>query len=318
MVIINAFRSNLRLYIPLDILNKLPLVGISLGITIVTVLILYVIYKGYARQKNRFRASVEAGRFVMEQKDNLEKWIDSTEKRIKKNNLKIKAKRYIFLSIFSFLIAFVLGIKMFKNVTATILFSAVFLVIPEYLLSLYEDSIDRKIEDQLAIAIRLYTAEFIQKKPIQKIFSTMSTKINDPVGKYFSDAYYELITGSPVDVVLSRLTSKFNSNYGKMFIQLIHQSQKNSNVINLFPELLMKIENHIELSRNNKTSLAGDRLQAFIMSLLPIPAYFAMSRFFPETKIFVTDTYYGRLIITLSFLSIFVFIILDRFIRRVE
>lgn len=313
-----AIRSNLRLHIPPNILNKLPLLGISLGITMLIILTVYMIYKGYARNRDRFKSSIEASRFVIEQKDNITKWIESTEKRIKKNNMKIKAKKYILLSLVSFVVAFIFSINVFKNITASILFSAIFLVIPEYIISLYEDSLEKKVEDQLAAAIRLYTAEFLQKKPMQKIFSMLSIKINDPVGKYFSDAYYEMITGSPVDIVLSRLTSRFNSSYGKMFIQLIHQSQKDSNVVNLFPELLIKIENHMELSRSNRTSVEGDRVQAFIMSLLPIPAYFVMARFFPETTIFIRDTYYGRLIITLSFLSIFVFIILDRFIRRVE
>lgn len=318
MVIIEVFKDKLRLFILVKLLNKLPFIGISLGIAIIATLVVIAFYKKYINRKNRFKSSIKANKFVMEQKDNITKWIESTEKRIKRNNIKIKTKRYIAINIISFSVAFALSINIFKNITAAVLFSAIFLVIPEYLFSLYEDSVERKIEDQLVVAIRLYTAGFIQKKSIQKIFSLLSVKLNDPVGKYFSDAYYEIITGTPIDVILSRLTSKFSSNYGKMFVQLIHQSQKDSSVVNLFPELLMKIENHIELSRSNETSLAGDRLQAFIMSLLPIPAYFAMATFFPETKAFVRDTYYGRLIITLAFLSIFVFIILDRFIRRVE
>ncbi len=318
MVIVKVFKSELRLHMLSDVLNKLPLIGFSLGMAIVITMVIYVIYKRHVKYKNRFKSSIIANKFIMEQKDNITKWIENTEKRIKKNNIKIKAKRYIIISLFSFLAIFIFGLNIFRNITASILFAAVFLVLPEYIISLYEDSVEKKAEDQLIIAIRLYMAEFIQKKSMQKIFCSLSTKLKNPVGKYFSDAYYEIITGVPIDVVLSRLTSKFSSNYGKMFIQLIHQSQKDSNVVNLFPELLIKIENHIELSRNNKTSLAGDRLQALVMSLLPIPAYFAMANFFPETKVFIRDTYYGRLIITLSFLSIFIFIVLDRFIRRVE
>lgn len=318
MVVIKSIKSNLRLYITDDMLNRLPLIGLALSIAILMTLLIYICYKTYINSRGKFRSSVEANKFILEQKDNITKWIENTEKRIRKNNIKIKARRYITISILSFLAAFVFSINIFGNITASILFSAIFLVIPEYLISLYEDSLNKKTEEQLLGTIKLYTAEFIQRKPMQKIFSTISTKINDPVGKYFSDAYYELITGVPTSIVLSRLTSKFNSNYGKMFIQLIMQSQKDSNVINLFPELLMKTEDHLELLRNNKTNIAGDRLQAFIMSLLPIPAYFAMAYFFPETKMFIKETYYGRLVITLSFLSVFIFIILDRFIRRVE
>lgn len=318
MDVIETIRSKLRIYIPSDILSKLPLIGLALSIAILMTLLIYICCKTYINSRGRFRSSIEANKFIIEQKDNITKWIENTEKRIRKNNIKIKARRYITISILSFIAAFIFSINVFDNITASILFSAIFLVIPEYLISLYEDSLNKKTEEQLLSAIKLYTAEFIQRKPMQKIFSTISTKIHDPVGKYFSDAYYELVTGVPTDIVLSRLTSKFNSSYGKMFIQLIMQSQKDGNFINLFPDLLMKTENHLELLRSNKTSIEGDRLQAFIVSLLPIPAYFAMARFFPETKIFIRETYYGRLVINLSFLSVFIFIILDRFIRRVE
>lgn len=318
MAIIKVFKNQISPYILDDVLNRLPLIGFSLGIAVAIIMVIYVVYKSYEKHKDRFKSSIIANKFVIEQKDNITKWIENTEKRIRRNNIKIKAKRYIVISIFVFIAVFIFGINAFRNVTASVLFAAVFLVIPEYVISLYEDSVEKKIEDQLIAAIRLYMAEFMQKKPMQKIFSSLSTKLQNPVGKYFSDAYYEMITGVSTDVVLSRLTSKFSSNYGKIFIQLIHQTQKDSNVINLFPELLVKIENYIELTRNNKISLAGDRIQALIMSLLPIPAYFAMAKIFPETRIFVRETPYGRLIITFSFLSIFIFIVIDRFIRRVE
>lgn len=313
-----SLRSNIRQHISPSTLNFLLIIGVTIGITIVTMSVLYLIYKNYVKNRDRFKSVIDTNRFVYEQKDNITKWIENTEKRIKKNNVKIKAKRYIVIATLSFISAFIFSINVFKNLTASILFSAIFFVIPEYLLSLYEDSIERKIEEQLLNAIKLFTAEFMQRKPLQKIFSVMSTKISDPVGRYFSDAYYEMITGTSVDVVLSRLTSRFNSNYGKLFIQFIKQAQRDGNVVNLLPELMIKIEDHMELTRSNKANIAGDRLQAFLISLLPIPAYFTMARFFPETKIFIQDTYYGRLIITLSFLSIFVFIVLDRFIRRVE
>lgn len=291
---------------------------ITISITFAVCITLYILFKEYEKRKNKFAVSFETNRFIAQQKDNLSKWIENTEKRIKKNNLKIKAKRYILVSVLAFIAAFTFSVRIFSNLTASILFSAIAFIIPEYLISLYEDSVVKKVEEQMVSAIKLYTSEFMQKKSMQKIFATISTKVKDPIGKYFADAYYEIITGTPIDMVLSKLSGSFNTIYGKMFVQLIHQSQKDSSVINLLPELLIKLENHIELTRSNKTSIAGDRLQAFIISLLPIPAYFGMSRYFPETQIFIRETYYGRLIITLSFLSVFVFIMLDRFIRRVE
>jgi len=166
--------------------------------------------------------------------------------------------------------------------------------------------------------MKIYCAEFVQGKPLQKIFLTISHRIGNPVGKHFSDAYFDLVTGASVDDVLSKLSTKFDNHFGKMFVQLIRQSQKDANVIELFPELTNNIEEHIEITRKNESNISVERLQAFILALLPIPAYILMAKAFPETQEFIRQTYYGRLVIILSFISLFVFIIIDRFIRRVE
>lgn len=311
--------ESIRLFIQNNpnIIHSLTLLIIAVALSITVGLLFILIYRLYKSKRDRFKAAIGQNNFILEQKDNLSKWIKSTEKRIKKSNLKIKVKRYLLISVSSFFIAFFMGIKLFENLTASILFAIVFFIVPEYLISLYEDNLNKKTEEQLVLAIKYYTSESFQGRPMQKTIATIANKIGDPVGRYFSDCYYEIITGIRVDTALSKLASRFNTYYGKMFVQLIHQSKTNRNCVELMTDLLSKLEGHIELTRTNKTNIATERLQAFLMSMMPIPAYIFMSRMFPETAIFIKDTYYGRLIITLSFLSVLVFILLDRFIRKV-
>lgn len=298
-------------------IHNILLLLIALGISVVIGFIIMIIYKTYRAKKDKFKVTISQSKFVLEQKDSISKWIKSTEKRIAKNNLKIKVKRYLLISISSFFIAFFTGLKLFENLTAAILFAVIFFIVPEYLISLYEDNLNKKTEEQLVLAIKYYTSESFQGKPMQKTLATIANKIGDPVGRYFNDCYYEIITGINVDTALSKLVSRFNTSYGKMFVQFIHQSKTNRNVIELMTELLAKLEDHIELTRRNKSNIATERLQAFIMAMMPIPTYLFMSKFFPITTVFIRDTYYGRLIITLSFLSVLAFILLDRFIRKV-
>ncbi|WP_459195614.1 type II secretion system F family protein [Wukongibacter baidiensis] len=298
-------------------IHYMLLILIAVTMSVVVSFVVVMIYRTYKAKRDRFKVAISQNSFVLEQKDNLSKWIKNTEKRMKKNNIKVKVKRYILISVSSFFIAFFLGLKLFENLTAAILFAVIFFIVPEYLISLYEDTQNKRTEEQLVLAIKYYTSESFQGRHMQKIFATISTKIGDPVGRYFSDCYYEMITGIHVDTSLSRLASRFNTYYGKMFVQLIHQSKTNRNCIELMTELLAKLEDHIELTRTNKTNIATERLQAFLMSMMPIPTYIFMSKLFPETAIFIKETYYGRLIITLSFLSVLAFILLDRFIRKV-
>lgn len=85
-----------------------------------------------------------------------------------------------------------------------------------------------------------------------------------------------MLVRKPVDSVLSTLSAKIDNYYGKMFINLIYQIRKDSTVINLLPDLLIKVEESIETGRSNTTALSGERVLSFIMTISPLPIYLFM------------------------------------------
>lgn len=288
----------------------------GLGLTITT--LFFLIWQSIDKKKNKFKITNSMNTIYIHQKDEITKWIDSLDKTLKRNNLKMNIGKVLITNILLFLISLFIGITTFKNITASIFLAMSFFVIPEYLLYLYQDFRKKKIEDQMVSAIRIFSTEFIQVRSIEKSFAAIANRIVDPVGRYFSDAYSDLLRGIPLDSVLIKLSNKVDSDYWKMFVQLVRDVNKNSTIINLFSELIAKIEVHIELTRTNQSSITGERIIALIMALSPIPVYFIMQILIPETTEFVTQNAAGRLSITVSFLSLFVFIILDRIIRKVD
>lgn len=288
----------------------------GLGLTF-TALFLYL-WKTFDQKKNKFKITNSMTAIYIEQKDEVIKWINNLDKTLKRNNLKLNIGKIILTNILLFVISLLIGIKTFKNITASIFLAMSFFIIPEYLLYLYQDFRKKKIEDQTVTAIRIFTTEFIQIRSIEKSFVAIANRIVDPVGRYFGDAYTDLLRGIPLDNVLIRLSNKVDSEYWKMFIQLIRDVNNNSTTISIFSDLITRIENHIELTRTNKSSITGERIVALVMALAPIPIYLFVQILIPETTEFVTQNAYGRLFITVSFLSLFVFIILDRIIRRVD
>lgn len=288
----------------------------GLGLTITT--LFFLIWQSIDTKKNKFKITNSMNTIYIHQKDEITKWIDSLDKTLKRNNLRMNIGKVLITNILLFLISLFIGIKTFKNITASIFLAMSFFVIPEYLLYLYQDFRKKKIEDQMVSAIRIFSTEFIQVRSIEKSFAAIANRIVDPVGRYFSDAYSDLLRGIPLDSVLIKLSNKVDSDYWKMFVQLVRDVNKNSTIINLFSELIAKIEVHIELTRTNQSSITGERIIALIMALSPIPVYFIMQILIPETTEFVTQNAAGRLSITVSFLSLFVFIILDRIIRKVD
>lgn len=290
----------------------------SLGVGLVISTVIYIAYLTIKKNRNRWKTNISMNPFVVTQRDNFTKWIDSIDKRLRKNSIKAKVKNIVFISVVISIITFFVSLNIFKNITAAIFLSATFFVIPEYILFIYESKRKMMIEDQMITAIKIFTAEFMKTKNIEKSFAEISTKVLDPIGGYFSDAYIDILTGHPFNNVIARLSTRIDNEYWQMFIQLIYQLNDNSRTINLFTDLVTRIEKSINLSRNNEMSLAGERILALIMAILPLPTYYFMSSVVPETVTFVVETMAGRTLITASFISIFLFVFLDKMLRRVE
>lgn len=299
--------------------NQVLVYGLfSIGVGVVFSVFAYSVFYLVNRNKERWMVDIKSNRFVLHGKDNISIWVDTVDRRIAESGLKLKTKSIILFNMLIAIGAFFMSLKLFNNFVASVFFGAIFFIIPEYILFLYESKREMKIEDQMVVAIRIFVSEFLKTKNIEKSFSEVSTKVPDPVGGYFADAYMDILTGHTFNSAVARLATRVNNEYWKMFIQLIFQLKTDSHVIALFTDLVSRIERSIELSRSNEASLGGERVLALIMSLLPVPIYYFMANIVPETVTFVVDTVVGRILITASFLSIFLFVFLDKLLRRVD
>lgn len=290
----------------------------SIGTGLVTSVVVYLIAYFYKQSRDKRKVQTSIGSFTVSQKDNLTEWLNMLDKRLQKNDIKIKSKIIIAVNALSSLTVFIVSFRIFKNLTAAIFFAIVFFIIPEYILFLYETKRKMKIENQMVAAIRMFTAEYLNVRNIEKSFAEISIRVVDPVGGYFADAYMDILMGHSFDSAMSRLSARVDNEYWKMFIQLIYQLEKDSQAIVLFADLVSRVEKSIELSRNNEISLGGERVLALVMALLPLPVYYFMSKIVPQTTTFIVETIAGRLLITVSFISIFAFTFLDKMLRRIE
>lgn len=290
----------------------------SLGIAITTTVVIYLIAYFYRENKDKWKVKISTNPFIVNQRDELTKWVDTVDKRLKKSGIKARTKIIVIINILIAVIAFIFSLKLFQNIIAAIFFAIIFFIIPEYVLFLYEAKRKMKIEDQMVAAIRIFTAEYFNTKNIEKSFAEVSTKVIDPIGGYFADSYMDILMGHSFDNVMSKLSSRVDNEYWHMFVQLIFQLRDDSQAIFLFTDLVSRIEKSIELSRDNETSLGGERIVALVMALLPLPVYYFMASIVPQTTIFIVETVTGRIVITGSFISIFIFIFLDKMLRKVE
>lgn len=289
----------------------------SIGIAGTVLAIFTAIYKIMIKRLNRFKINVDLDNLLLQQRTIADKWITDLEKKVRATNLNIKVKKFILYKVVIIGATFIISIIYFKNFTASLFLSISMFFVPDYIIHLLDDRRKSREEEQLIIAIRIFTAEYLQHYQLEKVFDTIYNRVPSPLGTYFGDAYYDLMVAKPAESVLANLSAKIDNYYGKMFIHLVMQIKKDSTVINLLPDLLVKLEESLGLEQTNKTSISGERVLAFIMATSPIPVYFFMRTVVPEIEYFVINTMLGRLLITTTFLSLFLFIILDRFIGRV-
>lgn len=289
----------------------------SIGIAGTILAIATVIYKETTNKMSKFKVNADIENILLQQRTAIDKWAAELERKMKATNLNIKVKRLIYYKLITMLVTFIICLSYFKNLTATILISIAMFFIPDYFIHLIDDRKKSKEEEQLIVAIRIFTAEYMQHYQLEKAFASIYNRVPSPIGTYFGDAYYDLMVSKPVESVLFNLSSKIDNYYGKMFIHLMLQIKKDSTVINLLPDLLVKLEESIRLAQTNKTSLSGERILAFIMAISPIPIYLFMGVVVPEIEYFVINTMLGRLLITMTFLSLLLFIVLDRIVGRV-
>lgn len=282
---------------------------ISLGITAASLSLLVLLWK---LSKPKFpKSNLEA------QNDAFSKWLKMTEKRLKQRKFK-KGKLLIFMVLLLSVTFFLVGLFLFKNIPAAVSLGVAFLLIPSRLLQMLEDQERIKITEQLVSAIRIFASELIQTPHLEKGFAAVAARVPAPMGNYFADAYRDLIVGADPDHVLSNLAGKLDTDHGQMFVQLAKRVKEDSAVIALFPSLLEKIERYLELQRTNFSGLSGERLLTMFMSVAPIPAFLLMRKIIPETDIFVIETFAGRLMITIAFLSTVLWALIDRIAGRVQ
>lgn len=294
---------------------------LSLVVAVVVVGIGYFIYSMVTKvrkNKDKWRSEVKNNPVLIKQNDNLDKYISEMETRLQRSKLKFNARIFFFVVLIFSLLSFILTLQHFKNFAAAVLVAVVVYSLPDYVLFLIQDRINRKVEDQIVVGVRVFTSEFLKSRNIEKSLAEASQRVKDPVGEYFAEAYNDLLMGYTFETAVTRLTVKNDNEYWKMFTQLLFQLRNDSTVISLFTDLVNRIERNIEANRHNDASLSGERILALLMSMLPIPAYFLMRNMIPETTYFIQETTVGRFILIFTFVSTLLFIYVDKYSRKVE
>lgn len=308
-----------------DLISRLNIDGITLnfglfsfGLSLTIVTLALSIISLARKKKDRWKANTNMDRMIVKQKDSLDKLISAMEKQAERSQVKLNAKVLTLSIIVLAIVSFIMTLQHFKNLPAAVLLAATIYSVPDYIFFLLQDRLNKKIEDQVVVGVRVFTSEYIKSRNIEKSIAETSKRVLDPVGGFFSEAYADMLMGLPMETVISKMGSKSNNEYWRIFTQLLYHLKEDSTVINLFTDLVTRIERHIEMTRHNDSSLTSERVLGFIMALTPIPSYLFMKRVVPETTYFIIESAIGRLVLIGSFASALIYLYVDKYSRRIN
>lgn len=294
------------------------IVVISIGIALLVSLIIYQVAKFIKKRKDKWKATAQRGQIAIPQNEAIDSYINAVESRMLKSKIKFNARIFVVILFTLSILLFIFSLRHFKNFAASVLLSIAFFSLPDYIFFLIQDKINKRVDDQIVVGVRVFTSEFLKSRNIEKSMAETSQRVKDPVGGYFAEAYNDTLMGYRFETTVARMSEKNDNEYWKMFCQLLFQLREDSTVISLFAELVNRIERNIEASRHNDSSLSGERILALLMSLLPIPAYFVMRNIIPETTYFIQETAVGRFILIFTFVSTLLFLYVDKYSRKID
>lgn len=272
-----------------------PAVGLGVGLAAGAATLLIV-------QEMRLRTQK-----LVAQRGEFFEWVEKLERYAPKY---LHLPRWVWL--LGFLI-FVVLLTLFRNPVPAVFGALLCILIPDQLAYRRRRNHRTAVLEQLAAAIRLFTAEYAVAPKIDRCLAVVGQKIPPPVGEIFKRAYVSLICGKSPDEVFQQLARDLDSPHGHVFVQLLRSAQtQGQTMVPLFHDLISRITVSQELEKRNKEEISGERMVGMFLAVLPLPLYLVLQQWIPEVGVFLADTVAGRFVVFLCFLSSIVWFFVDR------
>ena len=251
-------------------------------------------------------------------RESLDAWAEATEQKLEAAGVKLRGRLYTGGVILAVAVALYAGLFVFRNFVAGLFMATAAVLLPDQFILQRLEAKKLKMLEQMAMAVRIFAAEFTQTPQIGRALGEVAVRVPDPLGAVFRSAYLDISKGVSLDQVLSDLMVRLDFAAGRMFVQLLMAARRDSSVAPLFGELVTRLAVQLELIRKNRSELYADRLLSWIMLGSMVPAYFIMRATVAETYEFLVATLAGRIVVALCFLSVIVWVVMDRLMGRVE
>lgn len=251
-------------------------------------------------------------------KDAFTKWIEDLERYQKKGNIGLAGWKFWLLLVAICLACIIVGMVVFKSIVITAFLTVSVVLSLDQFFMFKDRSVRHQMIAQLAVAVRIFASSYSNTPQVEKGIAAVAATCPNPLGRVFKKAEKMLQARIPVDTVLIEMAKDLNFDYGIMFIQLIKQVKNNTLILPLFHELIARITAREILERENRSQVDGERMLSLIMVIAPLPSYFLIQSMVPDAHEFLSGTFFGRIIVSMVFLSVITWAVMSRITERVD
>lgn len=313
---------------------ELYLAGIAVSFVTMAALVINTIWnageraakKVIVRQKraSNLASLPEAIRKALEQREKprqarwLESWNDYTTAKLAKAGWKISSYALFNLTIVLGLAGITLGAIVFKNIAITTVVAMSLMSLPVQALNYVVQRYDRRMAEQMPLAIQTFVAEYEGVKNIREALSRTAKSAGHPLRKCLDQCTRDLAASRIPDEAFKKMALSINNDYGKLWAQMLLASTEDQTVVKMMPKLALRLSTQKMLEYKNSAELSGERKVGILLNILMLPCFILTQFIFPDAREFFATQTLGKVIIMLMFLSVSIGIALDQLLRRVD
>lgn len=313
---------------------EIYLAGIAISFVTVAALILNAIWdtgeraakKIIVRQKraSNLASLPEAIRKALEQREKprqarwLESWNNYTTAKLAKTGWKISSYALFNLTVVLGLAGITLGAIVFKNIAITTVVAMSLMSLPVQVLNYVAQRYDKKMAEQMPLAIQTFVAEYEGVKNIREALSRTAKSTGYPLRKCLDQCIRDLAASRIPDEAFKKMALSINNDYGKLWAQMLLASTEDQTVVKMMPKLALRLSTQKMLEYKNSAELSGERKVGILLNILMLPCFILTQFIFPDAREFFTTQTLGKVVIMFMFLSVSVGIALDQLLRRVD
>lgn len=211
----------------------------------------------------------------------------------------------------------VLGFILIRDLGISLLLSVGSIFLSLLALDWAVEKRERKILDQMPVAIQLFSVEYDTTKSVEEAMARAAKGVGEPLRGYMEQCARDLKSGKSLKNALEDFAENVGNSYGRLWSRMLLAASGDMTVVKVMPRLIERLSKQKLLQQKNMTELSSTRRIAGILNVLVIPCFILVQIFFPKSSEFFGEPL-GRLVIAIFLLSLCVGIMLDRLLQRVD